>query len=267
MLRGKDQTGKDQPGAWAIHADAEPTLRAMGERGDIVRTMQRAIGSQQRELAVFEPGAGTRPVVGRVAAKGLANELYDRGYLVVDGIDGKAHYVALPAKAELAQYPVGAAVEARGSGEVRAADRTIATLAVYGLYRTDHHLVVARAQANSDRDPGELVDAHVRRLEHCTVRASSSAWPTVFGKFRRICPSRASGMTCSAWAAWRWSFARTCPSSGSPGWSALRGWTSNSLAAGRALATWASAAKCGRRCGSARIFLPARGWPSDAGSG
>ena len=154
-----------KPGVWAVHAEAEPTLRAMGERGDIVRTMQRAMGSQQRELAVFEPGAGARPVVGRVAAKGLADELYDKGYLVVDGIDGKAHYVALPAKAELAQYPVGAVVEARGSCEVRAADRTIATLAVDGLYRKDHHLVVARTQASPDRDPGEVVDAYVRRLE------------------------------------------------------------------------------------------------------
>ena len=154
-----------KPGVWALHAEAEPTLRAMGERGDIVRTMQRAMGSQQRELGVFEPGAGARPVVGRVAAKGFADELYDKGYLVVDGIDGKAHYVALPAKAELAQYPVGAVVEARGSGEVRAADRTISALAVDGLYRTDHHLVVARAQASPDRDPGEVVDAHVRRLE------------------------------------------------------------------------------------------------------
>ncbi len=34
-------------------------------------------------------------IIGRVAGKGLADELYDRGYLVVDGIDGKAHYVAL----------------------------------------------------------------------------------------------------------------------------------------------------------------------------
>ena len=154
-----------KPGVWVVHAEAEPTLRAMGERGDIVRTMQRAMGGQPRELTVFESGAGGHPVVGRVAGKGLADELNDRGYLVIDGVDGKAHYVALPAKAELAQYPVGAVVEARGSGEIRAADRTIAALAVDGQYRTDHHLVVARAQASSDRDPGEVVGAHVRRLE------------------------------------------------------------------------------------------------------
>ena len=45
-----------RPGQWILRDDVEVTLRAMGERGDIVRTMQRAMGSLQRELAVFEPG-------------------------------------------------------------------------------------------------------------------------------------------------------------------------------------------------------------------
>ena len=34
---------ESSPGVWGVHADAEQVLRAMGERGDIVRTMQRAI--------------------------------------------------------------------------------------------------------------------------------------------------------------------------------------------------------------------------------
>ncbi len=156
---------KGSPGVWTVHADTEQVLRAMGERGDIVRTMQRAMGSAPRGLVVFEPGENVRPVIGRVAAKGMADELYDRGYLVIDSIDGKAHYVALNAKVELEQYPVGAVVEARGSTDIRAADKNIAALAVDGLYRTDHHLTMARARATPGRDPKEVVDAHVRRLE------------------------------------------------------------------------------------------------------
>ena len=39
-----------QPGTWAVHADAEKTLRALGERGDIIRTMQRAMRGEAREL-------------------------------------------------------------------------------------------------------------------------------------------------------------------------------------------------------------------------
>ena len=154
-----------QPGTWAIHADAEKTLCALGERGDITRTMQRAMRGEPRELAVFEPSDGGRTIIGRVAAKGLADELRDRGYLVIDGVDGKAHYVALNARDELANYPSGAVVEVKGSADVRAADRNITALASGGLYRTDHHLAIAQGQAVPGRDPQDVVAAHVRRLE------------------------------------------------------------------------------------------------------
>ncbi|RDS85032.1 DUF3363 domain-containing protein [Dyella monticola] len=154
-----------QPGAWAVRADTEATLRAMGEGGDIIRTMQRVMSGTQRELTVFQPGHDGRAFVGRVAGKGLADELYDKGYLIVDGTDGKAHYVALPPHAELEQFPTGAIVEVKDSADARAADKTVAALAVDGVYRTDHHLAVALGQATPDRDPHEVIAAHVRRLE------------------------------------------------------------------------------------------------------
>ena len=156
---------EQQPGVWAVHADAESTLRAMGERGDIIRTMQRAMSGRQRELAVFQPGEDGRSIIGRVAGRGMADELYDKGYLIVDGADGKAHYVALNARDELANYPTGAVVEVKGSADVRAADRNIAAMVSDGLYRTDHHLAVAQGQVVPGRDPQEVVAAHVRRLE------------------------------------------------------------------------------------------------------
>lgn len=164
-LRSLGLASAPQPGVWVVHADAEQTLRAMGERGDIIRTMQRAVGSAQRELAVFEAGDEARPITGRVIGKGLADELYDRGYLIADGTDGKAHYVALPPKAELEQYPMGAVVEVRGASGVRAADRTVAALAVDGIYRTEHHRAVAKGEVAPARDAGEVVAVHVRRLE------------------------------------------------------------------------------------------------------
>ncbi|MFB4371125.1 MULTISPECIES: DUF3363 domain-containing protein [unclassified Pseudomonas] len=154
-----------RPGQWILRDDAEATLRAMGERGDIVRTMQRAMGSMQRELAVYEPGKDGSVVVGRIVAKGLADELHDRGYLVVDGLDGKAHYLRLPARTDLADYPIGGLVETRSLSEPRAVDRSIAALAAGGLYRTDHHLALARSQAVEEQDPEALVERRVRRLE------------------------------------------------------------------------------------------------------
>ncbi|BAQ38042.1 relaxase/mobilization nuclease and DUF3363 domain-containing protein [Pseudomonas aeruginosa] len=158
-------TDEVQPGAWAVHTDAEKTLRALGERGDIIRTMQRAMSGEPRDLAVFEPGENGRTLIGRVAAKGLADELRDRGYLVIDGVDGKAHYVALNARDELANYPTGAVVEVKRAADVRAADKNIAALASDGLYRADHHLAIEQGRATPGRDPQEVVAAHVRRLE------------------------------------------------------------------------------------------------------
>jgi type IV secretory pathway VirD2 relaxase len=46
---------KTDPGTWRLNAEAESTLRAMGERGDIIRTMQRAFTKEQREYAVVNP--------------------------------------------------------------------------------------------------------------------------------------------------------------------------------------------------------------------
>jgi hypothetical protein len=166
---------------WTIDTKAERVLRAMGERGDIVRTMQRAMGGIQRELTVFVADEQSKSLIGRVAAKGVADELYDRGYLVVDGLDGKAHYVALGAKVELAQYPMESVVEVRGSLELRTADKTIAALAVEGTYRADHHLALAKTQTRSSLNPQEVVIAHVRRLEalrraNVVERLSEGVW-------------------------------------------------------------------------------------------
>lgn len=149
---------------WRLRSDVEPMLRAMGERGDIVRTMQRALGAQQREMAVFSSREPLRPVIGRVVGKGLADELLERSYLVIDGIDGRAHYIVLPAGAALENFPAGAVVEARGEVDGRAVDKTIAGLAEGDLYRTDLHLTLLRAQRGRG-DPQEIVAAHVRRLE------------------------------------------------------------------------------------------------------
>src|SRR5690606_25632081 len=131
-------------------------------RGDILRTLQRAMRETPRELVIVEPVDDAPPVLGRVATKGLMDELHERGYLVVDGIDGKAHYVHLPPKADVGQFPVGAVVEARPAVQ-RSVDKTIAELAEDGVYRTDRHL--ALAQAAGEDDPHATVRNHVRRLE------------------------------------------------------------------------------------------------------
>jgi len=150
-------------GHWRVSANFEKVLRGLGERGDIIRTLQRALGHERRELAILDPKSAPPPVIGRIASKGVADEPTDSAYLVVDGVDGRAYYVALPARTDLTQWPVGGIVEVRAARE-RAADRAIAAVASDGVYRVDRHLTQLRAQSLK-ADPDEIVAGHVRRLE------------------------------------------------------------------------------------------------------
>jgi type IV secretory pathway VirD2 relaxase len=163
-------------GRWRLDENLEAALRRMGERGDIIRTMQRALSAAKLERApagqaIFDPRApGTAPIVGRVVLRGLADELQDRHYLIVDGIDGRTHYVGIgkpvPNSAEgveaLEPRADGAIVRItpRATG-VRKADRTIIEVAAAngGRYSVDAHL---------KHDPSaseEFAQTHVRRLE------------------------------------------------------------------------------------------------------
>ena len=149
---------------WRLREDAEQTLRGLGERGDIVRAMQRAFSGQRREFAVFNAHGSMTAIVGRIAGKGIIDELFDRTYLIVDGLDGRAHYVPLPVNADLDALPTGGIVDVRGPGD-RAADRTIAALAEKAIYRTQRHLTLLKAGGAPRHDPEEVVAGHVRRLE------------------------------------------------------------------------------------------------------
>src|SRR3546814_2971980 len=73
-----------EPGRWQLAEGMDDTLRRMGERGDIIRTMQRAFtehGLQRAaaDYAIAEPAQMT-PIVGRVVERGLSDEANDRHY-------------------------------------------------------------------------------------------------------------------------------------------------------------------------------------------
>ena len=150
---------------WRVNPQAEPVLRTMGERGDIIRTMQRAFSKERRDFRIVDPARPVAPIVGRIADKGLADELHDRRYLIVDGIDGRAHYVVLPGQTDAVELRVGAIVEVRANDRLRPADQNIANLADNGIYRTAKHLEIAYSHPVPGRSPPAVVEAHERRLE------------------------------------------------------------------------------------------------------
>ncbi|MDH5835343.1 DUF3363 domain-containing protein [Luteimonas kalidii] len=110
---------------WSLHPEAERVLRSLGERGDIIRTMQRRLGKHAHEHTIWDPAKG-KPLSGRILASGLSDELHERGYLVVAGRDGRAHYVDLGNRADLSRYPDGAQVFVRPAP--RAPDRAMVVI-------------------------------------------------------------------------------------------------------------------------------------------
>lgn len=153
-------------GRWRLAEEMEPTLRRLGERGDIIRTMQRALSEAGIERppvdhVVYRPETGVT-VTGRVVARGLADELRDRHYLIVDGVDGRTHYVDIGSGEATEPLPTGAVVRITPRSPALApADERIARIAASsgGRYSVDIHLAL---------EPGAtaaFAETHVRRLE------------------------------------------------------------------------------------------------------
>jgi type IV secretory pathway VirD2 relaxase len=111
------------PAQWVVALDAEQSLRDLGMRGDIIRTMQRALTEQGQERAltdyVIESGELSAPIAGRLIEKGLHNELTGEAYAIIDGTDGRAHHVRLRG-IEVFEHspPVGGIIEVRRFGGV-----------------------------------------------------------------------------------------------------------------------------------------------------
>src|SRR6202163_3736535 len=159
---------------WMVSPKAEPVLRELGERGDIIKTMHRALEreglAEDRHPAryVLHRENATERIIGRVLDKGLgSDELSERVRLVIDGVDGRVHHIEMDA-ARAEEVGRGMIVVA-GSAPPgpRAADRNILDIAGQGgVYRPSEHLV--RARSAIDRiggDPEAFVRSHVRRLE------------------------------------------------------------------------------------------------------
>jgi len=159
------------PGVWELSERMEPALRELGERGDIIRNMHKALKADglERDPITFQlhDAAPEVPIVGRVVDKYLTDELGENLTVVVDGIDGRTHHLPGIDPARIEDARIGSVVEI-GPAETasRPSDRTIATIAEGSVYRPSRHLEQAKFEG---RVPGGdydgYVDAHVRRLE------------------------------------------------------------------------------------------------------
>ncbi|WP_426413436.1 relaxase/mobilization nuclease RlxS [Bradyrhizobium ganzhouense] len=157
-----------EPGRWRIDPELEPKLRRMGERGDIIKTMHREMAAAgvtraAGDYAIFDPQGSAHRLVGRVVGEGFADELTERRYVVIDGVDGRTHYAEIGALSANEEVPVrNTILELRARvAEPRAIDRTIAEIA-------GRHGGIYSDRLHRELDPkasGEFVGSHVRRLE------------------------------------------------------------------------------------------------------
>lgn len=109
------------PGEWIVGLEGERSLRDLGMRGDVIKTMHRAFTKrgQDRGIAdyVIDAGATDAPIIGRLVEKGLQNELTGEAYAVIDSIDGRAHHVRFRGiDAFEHSPPIGGIVEVRRFG-------------------------------------------------------------------------------------------------------------------------------------------------------
>jgi type IV secretory pathway VirD2 relaxase len=162
-----------EPGVWHLSNRLEPALRELGERGDIIKSINRSLAARgearSAENILLHGGSTSVPVIGRVIGKELTDELGDRVGIIIDGIDGRVHHVVLGGPAMAEEARLGAIVEiGRAPSTPRPADRNIAELAKgTGEYLPSEHRAIA--EAGHVRVPGgdfdTYVESHVRRLE------------------------------------------------------------------------------------------------------
>lgn len=187
------------PGQWVVSDSAEATLRAMGERGDIIKRMQRAFSARdiERASASYVIAAETidETIIGRLIERGLDDELKGTAYAVIDGVDGRCHHVRLADIEAAGDGAPGSIVELRtfedAQGRRRAALAVRSDLDIGGQVDADgatwldRQALARPAAALSDGGFGaEVRLALERRAEHLVGLGLAERKPggTVFAR-------------------------------------------------------------------------------------
>ncbi|WP_234051901.1 MULTISPECIES: VirD2 family relaxase/mobilization nuclease [unclassified Xanthobacter] len=150
------------PGQWFIDGRAEATLRELGERGDIIKRMHRALtergierGSASYVLAAESLDA---PIIGRLVDRGLDDELKGTAYAVVDGVDGRTHHIKLPNLDAAGDSTPGSIVELRRFDDAQGQRRV--AIAVRSDLDIDRQITASGAtwldRQNIAREPAAL---------------------------------------------------------------------------------------------------------------
>jgi type IV secretory pathway VirD2 relaxase len=130
-MRKLERLGLAEPlesARWYLSERTEPTLRVLGERSDIIKRIHRGLAELRIERSlgdyVLEEADPARPIIGRLIARGLDDELRGSAYAVIDGTDGRIHHVRLADLDATSDGAPGAIVELRQFKDSRGRERT-----------------------------------------------------------------------------------------------------------------------------------------------
>jgi type IV secretory pathway VirD2 relaxase len=104
------------PARWRLRPGLEERLRDLGTRGDIIKTMHRALkrdGVERGADVALHLDVEAPPILGRLVERGLHDELAGSSYAVIEGIDGRAHHVRFKDLEATGDAEPGAIVEVR----------------------------------------------------------------------------------------------------------------------------------------------------------
>lgn len=150
------------PGQWMIDGRAEATLRELGQRGDIIKRMHRALTDRgiERGSASYVLAAESldTPIIGRLVDRGLDDELKGTAYAVVDGVDGRTHHIKLPDLDAAGDSSPGSIVELRRFDDAQGQRRV--AIAVRSDLDIDRQITASGAtwldRQNIAREPAAL---------------------------------------------------------------------------------------------------------------
>ena len=169
----------DGTGRFVLAADAEPELRALGERGDIIKRLHLTLtrAGHEPDASAFVLEGEREPVIGKLTARGLDDELKGTAYAVVGGVDGRTHHLRLPDLDAASDGRIGSVVELRRYEDTRGRERVAlavrsdlsveAQVTASGATWLDRQAVAREPAALGSGGFGaEVRDALERRADH-----------------------------------------------------------------------------------------------------